>query len=395
MATKARIRLNLKRLYSADGYAVKELLKIASVLASANEEIADDNVSSQPSIDAYASVSSVEVHETRRLASEITQRGASLHELLSEEEGLRNPRQRALAKPVDLLDAEAYVQSATHALQDSIQRTEQAISESNKDEENLEAKIDKRKAELERAEKRLDSLKKVRPQYMDEYEQLQDELQELYDTYIERQRNLHYLEEEMNRYEAEEHRRMEESERALRSMQKRLKDEELKMLRGDFQLNDDGKDTTLEAAPPGRRPGTAASAPKSARGRRHQGWTQKPYTRVQNVSTNGKMKGTLLAGSDEDDEEDEGDIVGANIEDDAEESNARDLNRTRRRNAVGIGQHMEDASIERNVGDAGASGDLLENPDEGGLTDEVEDDGEGDLEAASAHEDDDSGDNDF
>jgi clusterin-associated protein 1 len=32
MATKARIRLNTKKLYGADGYAVKELLKIATVL---------------------------------------------------------------------------------------------------------------------------------------------------------------------------------------------------------------------------------------------------------------------------------------------------------------------------------------------------------------------------
>lgn len=34
-ATKAHIKLNTKKLYSADGYAVKELLKIASVLYSA------------------------------------------------------------------------------------------------------------------------------------------------------------------------------------------------------------------------------------------------------------------------------------------------------------------------------------------------------------------------
>ena len=32
MMSKARIRLNAKKLYGADGYAVKELLKIASVL---------------------------------------------------------------------------------------------------------------------------------------------------------------------------------------------------------------------------------------------------------------------------------------------------------------------------------------------------------------------------
>lgn len=34
-ATKAHLKLNTKKLYSADGYAVKELLKVASVLYSA------------------------------------------------------------------------------------------------------------------------------------------------------------------------------------------------------------------------------------------------------------------------------------------------------------------------------------------------------------------------
>eukprot|EP00911_Craspedida_sp_UC1_P002067 UC1_evm1s1596 len=35
MATKAHVRLNAKRIYSADGYAVKELLKATSVLYTA------------------------------------------------------------------------------------------------------------------------------------------------------------------------------------------------------------------------------------------------------------------------------------------------------------------------------------------------------------------------
>ena len=34
-ATKAHVKLNTKKLYGADGYAVKELLKIASLLYSA------------------------------------------------------------------------------------------------------------------------------------------------------------------------------------------------------------------------------------------------------------------------------------------------------------------------------------------------------------------------
>lgn len=44
----------------------------------------------------------------------------------------------------------------------------------------LEAKIHKRKSELERCEKRLATLQGVRPAYMDEYEKLVEELQSLW-----------------------------------------------------------------------------------------------------------------------------------------------------------------------------------------------------------------------
>lgn len=50
----------------------------------------------------------------------------------------------------------------------------------------LDGKLDKRRAELERAEKRLSSLAVVRPAYMDEFEGLQAELQQLFGVYLER-----------------------------------------------------------------------------------------------------------------------------------------------------------------------------------------------------------------
>lgn len=52
----------------------------------------------------------------------------------------------------------------------------------------LEGKLEKRRAELERADKRLASLAVVRPAYMDEYESLQAELQQLFGVYLERVR---------------------------------------------------------------------------------------------------------------------------------------------------------------------------------------------------------------
>ncbi len=42
MLTKARMKLNIKKLYSADGNAVRELLKVASLLYKATEKAAVD-----------------------------------------------------------------------------------------------------------------------------------------------------------------------------------------------------------------------------------------------------------------------------------------------------------------------------------------------------------------
>lgn len=47
MLTKARLKLNIKRLYAADGHAVKELLKIALLLRKATDN-ANDVVNKEP-----------------------------------------------------------------------------------------------------------------------------------------------------------------------------------------------------------------------------------------------------------------------------------------------------------------------------------------------------------
>lgn len=51
-------------------------------------------------------------------------------------------------------------------------------------EANLESKIEKKRVELDRSQKRLLTLKKVRPAFMDEYEKLEAELKKLYEEYI-------------------------------------------------------------------------------------------------------------------------------------------------------------------------------------------------------------------
>eukprot|EP00913_Durusdinium_trenchii_P027939 g26196.t1 len=68
---------------------------------------------------------------------------------------------------------------------------------------------------------------------MDEYEQLEQELERFYEQYVGRFRNLDYLEHEIDELNKEEQDRMEENDRALKRMQKRLRDEEWRLLRGE------------------------------------------------------------------------------------------------------------------------------------------------------------------
>merc|ERR1719382_364544 len=114
-----------------------------------------------------------------------------------------------------------------------LEQLKQMSEELQRDEKSLEGKIRKKRQELERCKKRLGSLASVRPAFMDEYEQLETELERYYEQYVWRFRNLDYLEHEVDVLNRREMERMEENRRALESMQKRLRDEEWRLLRGE------------------------------------------------------------------------------------------------------------------------------------------------------------------
>merc|ERR1719230_1023011 len=239
MSAKARIKLNAKRLYAADGRAVKELLKIAQVLYNASR-------ANKTAFDADADTSSVpsqltNIKGARALASDITELGYRLFDLLGKEKDVRTDRTKALR----FLDAvsgnlsssaehdhiEKRVQELVGAMRDNIETMRKQCEEFEYDETALEAKIKRKQADLERQEKRLHSLQNVRPAFMDEYEKLEKDLQGYYDAYLERFRNLDYLEHQLDKYNQHEREKLEENDRSLKLMQKKIRDEELNLLR--------------------------------------------------------------------------------------------------------------------------------------------------------------------
>ncbi|KAM9584173.1 clusterin-associated protein 1 isoform 3-T3 [Trichechus inunguis] len=225
LATKAHIKLNTKKLYQADGYAVKELLKITSVLYNAmktkgmeSSEIGEEDI------------------------------GKFKFDL-----GSKELRTAAIARPLEINETEKVMRIAIKDILAQVQKTKDLLNNVASDEANLEAKIEKRKLELDRNRKRLQTLQSVRPAFMDEYEKIEEELQKQYDIYLEKFRNLTYLEQQLEDHHRMEQERFEEAENTLRLMQNKLKEEEKRLLKSgsnddsdvDIQ-EDDESDSELE-----------------------------------------------------------------------------------------------------------------------------------------------------
>lgn len=121
---------------------------------------------------------------TRALASEITSRGATLHDLLGREVELRADRTDAIARPLDVDQIEVGVQKGIDMITEEVQRVSSQMDNLGADEANLGSKIEKKTMDLERNNKRLRALESVRPAFMDEYEKLEADLQVQYEVSV-------------------------------------------------------------------------------------------------------------------------------------------------------------------------------------------------------------------
>ena len=104
------------------------------------------------------------------------------------------------------------------------------------DERSLEEKIKRKNLEIERATKRLKDLSNIKPAYMEEIERLEKELERLYQVYLDKYRNLDYLENLVDQYNDIEFERKEAERLRLINMQKKIRDDEDKMLGLDSEV---------------------------------------------------------------------------------------------------------------------------------------------------------------
>mmetsp|Transcript_35941 Transcript_35941/g.65992 ORF Transcript_35941/g.65992 Transcript_35941/m.65992 type:complete len:442 (-) Transcript_35941:82-1407(-) len=250
---RTNIKLNARKLYGADGYAVKECLKLAQMLYDAQRSVVD-LPPRDPMDDNNFSLNSklADLKSTRTLCSQIVEHGAGLFESLQKEMDIRGDREKALrfldgiSRNLDSNSEHELVERAVSQMLSShgsnLEQLQQMTKELQQDERTLEQKIKKKEQELDRCRKRLSSLVNVRPAFMDEYEKLEQELERYYEQYVGRFRNLDYLEHELDCLNREEKERMEENERALKKMRDRLREAEWRILRGDGEDMKDEKD---------------------------------------------------------------------------------------------------------------------------------------------------------
>merc|ERR1719253_2135043 len=192
-----------------------------------------------------------DLKSTRSLCSQIVETGAGLFDLLQREGETRVDREKALrfldgmSRNLESNSEHEVVERAVMSMLgnhgQNLEQLKSMSEELNRDEKSLEQKIKKKRQELERCKKRLTSLVNVRPAFMDEYEQLEQQFERYYEQYVGRFRNLDYLEHSLDNLNREEKERTEENERALKRMQKRLRDEEWRLLRGEEDEKDGEK----------------------------------------------------------------------------------------------------------------------------------------------------------
>lgn len=245
--TKARIKLNPKKMYEANGYAVKELLKVATMLNRAMNVSGGDEDELVSTMDFNINSKLSNLKQARSLANDITETGAKLYDSLGKENDLRESREKAL----EFLDSisrnlgsnteQEYIEKCIRDLvggqSEQMAEMEEMIQNLRNDEKELENKIQRKAADLERTDKRLQGISQVRPEFLDEYEKLEQEIERYYNQYIEKFRNLDYLENQLDLYNQKELEKKKESQKALKKIQEKYKIEEFKTFN---EGNEDG-----------------------------------------------------------------------------------------------------------------------------------------------------------
>ncbi|CAK83320.1 unnamed protein product (macronuclear) [Paramecium tetraurelia] len=320
--SKARLKINPKRLYMADVYAVQEILKISTFLYKAQvsspaeeDEVHDFSLPSK--------LSNIKSHKA--LAQEITDLATRLYDQLGKEDEVRVAREKALqflqnvSRGGNSQSEQSYIKTCIDSIlkqqEKNIQNMSMYVSGLERDQKQIDEKIKRKTKELEQAEKRLKGMTSVKPAYQEEYDRQEYELEKLYQIYVEKFRNLVYLEHVLDaqneQAEIEQRKKKQQLEGFQIEIQKQQEDE---IKGGD---DEDNQDQLVQLGGDSRLPSSNQEKRKNEFMRQQQGGFNKQQMDEDiDVDDIDNLSGC----EDEEDEEEEDEQDIDNLEDDGEDA---------------------------------------------------------------------------
>ena len=204
-----KVQLNPKKLYSADGNAVQELLKVAQILYNAKKAVeSEKDFSYGQELDISSKKN--DLNQMKNISGEIVDLGLNLLDLLDKEKGLKQSREDAIAyldsisKDYDSSkgeEIEKKIMGILSGQEEALEQLDVHVNELKQKENELNQELQVKKVELERAEKRLESLQHASPSHQNELMQYENDLSIIYRMYVEKIRNQAYLENRLQNFQ--------------------------------------------------------------------------------------------------------------------------------------------------------------------------------------------------
>jgi clusterin-associated protein 1 len=230
LAIRSGIRLNPRKLYQSDRFAVRELLKIASpiyrgITSSPAPESSPGGPKKPPS-----------AQKISQLSATVPKHSVELYDQLNNELTVRESRTKVLSTMPPLDDVEKSVIGAVDGATTRLEMLTKEVDRLNTDEDTLRSKIKQRKHDLERQAKRLMSVRTLRPAFMDEYESLEQELQELFRVHFQHYRNVDFYEHELQKAAEKQKLHKAKADRQIVKVRKRVGQEIIGNIQQSFNL---------------------------------------------------------------------------------------------------------------------------------------------------------------
>ncbi|XP_055304755.1 clusterin-associated protein 1, partial [Sitodiplosis mosellana] len=203
LVVKAGIKLNPIRLYASSMAAAPELLKVVNlIMKRPTIQYQDSDAMNEKQ---YRKLTEIDIDDKikarqrgRELSSELTHIGATLYDLLGKDNENQEKRNMQAGRQMESSNVDRILHNVITSANAKLSSDKALLDSALMERQASSAKIERKKADLERLRQRLDTLQKIRPAFSEEFEKAEEELQELYGEYLTHIRCLDALRAQVN-----------------------------------------------------------------------------------------------------------------------------------------------------------------------------------------------------